>query len=312
MVEYGIRDSQTAITCIADWNAVWPTNFIRNTLAAFEDPVVFALGTTQILKRGEGEGSKFFRSLQNFLASVNNERQNFSNTCAHSIDGGVSLLSNSTWFARTETLYTLPYRQGLLNESWLGWKMEMHPGESYWNSRFFTNGGYNIAWYHPPVIDRPVATIYDKNTTLQTLIRDQRTHWRYILESLYHDAVVWRRYPWSTFSLFWSKFFDNQVFLSACLFMSRYLSGSSTFNACALWALIFLNGFFGRGFVVVWRTWMEYLNPTTHPVTTRRDLLRDVAFWVASGAVWPLVEGIVIYWSLVTCWVVEEVVGSEE
>jgi hypothetical protein len=312
MVEYGIRDSQTAITCIADWNAIWPTNFLRNTLAAFEDPVISALGTTQILKRGEGEGGNFFRSLQNFLASVDNERQNFSNTCAHSIDGGISLLSNSTWFARTEILYTLCYRQGLLKESWLDWKTETYPGENYWSSRFFTNGGHSVAWYHPPVIDRPVATIYDKNTTIQKLIRDQRTNWRYILESLYHDAVVWRRYPWSTFSLFWSKFFDNHVFLYASLFVSRYLSGISTFNACALWTLIFLNSFFGRGFVVVWRAWMEYLNPMMDPVTTHRDLLRDVAFWVASGTVWPLVEGAVVYWSLVTCWVIEEVVGNEE
>ncbi|KAK7955947.1 uncharacterized protein PG986_005169 [Apiospora aurea] len=104
----------TSITLLVDDSAIWPTRFLSNALAPFEDPEVGLVGTEKLVERLE-KGTLWQR-FWNYLGATYLARHNWELMASSAIDGGLFIVSGRTAGIRTSILKDPEFRRGYMDE----------------------------------------------------------------------------------------------------------------------------------------------------------------------------------------------------
>lgn len=286
LVHDALQHIDTRITCVTDTNVSWSEEFLKSALAAFENPVVTLVGTSRDPHRHDYGGELNWPNFWNYIACNNIRKFDMANTAAYNIDGGVALIPSSTWLARTNILADIHYRQGLLSEEWLGDK-EKYTAEDYYTTRYFTTNGYSVVWINNPAPShRPnvVVTQTQSSQGIPHLYEAAKVHWRHIIKILFFDATVWRRRAWSSFVLFAAQFVDNGLFFQLVIGTLYWCIDMKPVSWCVL---VFLN--------VVFNFLEREYSSNREPWTLNGLLLR-----LTNITVWPLVDGLIDFWAMVS------------
>lgn len=298
LVHDAFQHIDTRITCVTDMNVSWSEGFLKSALAAFENPVVALVGTSRDPYRYNYGGELSWPNFWNYTACNKIRKFDVANTAAYNIDGGVALIPSSTWLARTNILDDIHYRQDLLSEEWLGDK-ERYTAEDYYTTRYFTTNGHSVVWINnPDPSDRPcVVPAHDQSSQGVThLYEAAKVHWRHIIYILFLDATVWRRRAWSSFALFAAQFVDNGFFLQLIIGTIYWCLDIKPVSWCVL---IFLN---------------VILNFLDREYSFNREALslNGLLFRLASITLWPLVDGLIDFWAMISTTAEVGVYGFEK
>ncbi|KAK8080829.1 hypothetical protein PG997_008647 [Apiospora hydei] len=104
----------TSITLLVDNSAIWPTRFLSNALAPFEDPEVGLVGTEKLVERLE-KGTLWER-FWNYLGATYLARHSWELMASSAIDGGLFIVSGRTAGIRTSILKDPEFRRGYMDE----------------------------------------------------------------------------------------------------------------------------------------------------------------------------------------------------
>lgn len=110
---------RTKLVVFADDDVFWPTNYLENMVASFENPKVGAAGTCQRTRRTAGS-SWYPTNFWNILGISYLERRVFNNLTTNFIDGSISTLSGRSSCWRTEILQCEEFYTYFTTDSWRG------------------------------------------------------------------------------------------------------------------------------------------------------------------------------------------------
>ena len=130
----------TKFVYLTDDDVQWPPEFIRHTLAPFEDGKIGAVGTCQRIRRRPGLGIR--DRMWQYLGEGYIERRNFEISATSHMDGGISCLSGRTAALRTEVIQSNAFMEGYVNEKWLGKRLK--PDDDNFVTRWLFAHGWNI------------------------------------------------------------------------------------------------------------------------------------------------------------------------
>lgn len=215
----------TPITCLTNDQVFWPSGFLRSSLAEFEDPIVGLVGTAKRVIRDRSGG--IISSFRNYLASIYLERQNFENTASYHIDGGVSVISDTTALFLTKIIQRFEFRNTFMNETWAwGTIGPLAADADNFITRFFINHGFKTVFRNEKhaVVTTTFGLQDGSNKFSDLLVRWARAGWRSNSTSLFADHTCWRATPWTTYAFFISSFFNLALIYDPLLAYTLYLA----------------------------------------------------------------------------------------
>ncbi|TKA59911.1 hypothetical protein B0A49_10489 [Cryomyces minteri] len=134
---------RTPITILCDDHVFWPTYFLPDVLAPFEDSKVGAVGTVKCVIREHSGFSN--RDFWNFIACLYLTRRNFDQRATSAIDNGVSTLSGRTAAFRTTILAAPDFMHEFCNEYFFfGMIGPLNADDDKFTTRWLTNHGWLI------------------------------------------------------------------------------------------------------------------------------------------------------------------------
>ncbi|KAK2745184.1 hypothetical protein FQN55_006308 [Onygenales sp. PD_40] len=196
-----IPEVQTKITVFVDDDVSWPRRELAWLLAVFEkDPIYGGAATCQRLRRADSPLMSMQR-VWDFLGALYLERRNFDCAATTHVDGGMPCLSGRTAAYRTKILQDPEFTHGFTNEEWWYGKYELNADDDNFLSRWMVSHGWETYYqYHPEV---EIQTTLENNPKfLKQCVRWSRSNWRSNLTTLFQEAVVWYRQPWSTYAVY--------------------------------------------------------------------------------------------------------------
>jgi len=216
---------QTLITCHTDSHFTWSNNFLRNTLAEFEDPIVGLVGTRRLTKREKGRNLGFLNNFLNYLSCIDLARQNFENTASYNIDGGVSVIAGRPSLIRTEILTSIPFRYEFQNESWLwGARKSIDIGDDYFITRYMVKKGFKTVFHNQKSVYALSKCDFEGGFSkfVSRLVERARCTWRSNSISMFVDRKCWWKYPWTTYAMLISSFYNFSILYDPAMAYTLY------------------------------------------------------------------------------------------
>ncbi|KAK5162666.1 hypothetical protein LTR04_003140 [Oleoguttula sp. CCFEE 6159] len=231
----------TTIAILCDDHVFWPTYFLPDVLAPFEDPKVGAVGTVKgVVREHSGFSNKDF---WNFIACLYLTRRNFDQIATSATDNGVSTLSGRTAAFRTSILAAPDFMHEFCNEYFFfGMIGPLNADDDKFTTRWLTNHGWLIK-----VQDKKTCmmetTLGDFPRYLTQCVRWTRTQWRSNAKSLWTEGTIWRTQPWCVYAVYLTSMVNFALFYDSGLLFSLWMAirdGDCAKTAmCCLGAWIF-------------------------------------------------------------------------
>ena len=196
----GINQVKTPITIFCDDDVLWPKRFIEYTLAPFEDSKMGGVGTNQtVLPVGKR------MTIWEIMAAFRVTMRTIECTASTFIDGGVTCLSGRTAIYRTSILRSSVFQYEFTHEYWNS-KYHLNSGDDKFLTRWMQNNGWKT-FIQTSRHTELLSTFKNDWTFLKQLLRWTRNSWRSDIKSLIFNRTIWKRHPWTAFTMF-DKFFN--------------------------------------------------------------------------------------------------------
>ncbi|KAI9046715.1 hypothetical protein LZ554_009453 [Drepanopeziza brunnea f. sp. 'monogermtubi'] len=213
----------TKIVALADDHVFWGLNYLKSSLAAFEDPRIGGVGTNKRVRRDPFQFT--WANFLNFIACNYLERHNFECTASTNIDQGVFVLSGRTVFYRTAVLKHPSFAVDYLRETWFfgtvgreGFAVD----DDNLLTRFTIGAGQHKVWFQNSEESTMHTTLGEPGKFFKQMDRWIRTTWRSNSTSLLSDQTPWRTQPWSVYAIYLSSFVNFALFYDAALLITLW------------------------------------------------------------------------------------------
>lgn len=113
-IVYALRSVQTPITFLVDSTAIWPSGFLPQALAPFEDSGIGLVGTVKRVERLES--GTLWERCWNREGAFYLQRHNYEIESSEPLDGGVFIISGRTCGIRSPILGNDDFLHGYLHE----------------------------------------------------------------------------------------------------------------------------------------------------------------------------------------------------
>lgn len=237
MVE-GIVHATTDIIVFADDDAIWKPTMLPLILACFEDAAIGGVGTSQVVK-SIGQKMTVWEVLAAFRLSIRNVwlLLHFSNKhrsliisqieirASTHIDGGLPCLSGRTAAYRSIILKDPDFIQSFTNDYWLG-KYKLNSGDDKFLTRWMVSHGWStyVQCCEGAELE---STMKADWTFLKQVLRWTRNTWRSDFRSVFMERHVWRRHPYTTYTMI-DKFLNPvTLLLGPCLVLYLMIESGS-------------------------------------------------------------------------------------
>jgi cellulose synthase/poly-beta-1,6-N-acetylglucosamine synthase-like glycosyltransferase len=228
----------TAITVFADDDVFWPTGYLPQLMAVFENPTVGAGGTCQRVRRNTaGTTTDFW----NILGISYLSRRVFNNITTNAIDGSISTLSGRTAAYRTAILKCDEFSYYFTHDTWMG--RPLNSDDDKCLTRYVYSHGWSIAIQTSTSLE---TTVENNPQYLAQCLRWARAHWRGNFTVMMNETY-WcsTKYAWGCYVIYASMFQSPSLLVDGGLFYLLSLAlascSSSVRSGCyALFAAFLL------------------------------------------------------------------------
>lgn len=202
-----LKEVKTDLVVFADDDVFWPTGYLTQLLAIFEDPKVGAGGTRQRVRRNPSP------NLWNFFGICYLERRVFNNITTNAVDGSISTLSGRSAAYRTHILATDEFEYKFTHDTWLG--RPLNSDDDKFLTRYLYSHGWKIALQTSVVLETSLETNW---TYLNQCLRWARAHWRGNFTVMTNETY-WRslKYAWGTYVIYFGQFQTPSLLVDGCL-----------------------------------------------------------------------------------------------
>ncbi|KAJ3096362.1 hypothetical protein HK100_005587, partial [Physocladia obscura] len=196
----GINETKTDILVFCDDDVIWPSTLLTWILAAFENPKIGGVGTSQT---AIPLGKRF--TIWEILAAYRISIRNVEICATTAVDGGVCCLSGRTAAYRTDILRDPNFQYNFANEFWVK-KYHQHSGDDKFLTRWLHSHHWDTWIQACPQADIK-STFKDNYKFLLQLLRWTRNSWRSDIKSIFFERQIWRRTPFTAYTMA-DKFFN--------------------------------------------------------------------------------------------------------
>lgn len=266
----GYARCETRILAYADDHVIWPDTYVTSVLSEFQDPRVGLVGTVKrVIREREpwtwNDWSAISDNLRNFLASIYLERHNYELNATYNLDGGVFVISGRTAFVRTQIFKENPgFEWPFESESWLGgggtwWGADgpMKVDDDNYITRYMVDHGWKTVFHNrvpEGLMDNTLGTHGGWTRFRGQLMRWARTTIRSNTTSLFMEGTCWDAYPWTTFAMFVSCFFNIAIVAEGLIIYCLEMSGHGNWLTYGVLVLALL----GTKFAKPWSHYKAY------------------------------------------------------
>lgn len=193
----GIQAAKTDIIVFADDDALWPTSFLPNLLAPFEDASVGGVGTSQVVRPCAGADSRY--TIWETLAAMRLSIRNIEIAAAQHIDGGCPCISGRTSAYRSLILRDPAFLHGFTHDYWRG-KYLLNSGDDKFLTRWMVSHGWGT--YVQCCDEAEIrSTMKPDWRFLRQVLRWTRNTWRSDLRSIFVERYIWTRHPYVAYTM---------------------------------------------------------------------------------------------------------------
>ncbi|KAM0714419.1 hypothetical protein Q7P37_010206 [Cladosporium fusiforme] len=222
-----LKEVTTDIVVFADDDVFWPSGYLVQLLAIFENPKVGAGGTRQRVRRNPCP------NLWNFFDICYLERRVFNNITTNAIDGSISTLSGRSAAYRTSILATDEFAYKFTHDTWLG--RPLNSDDDKFLTRYLYSHGWEIALQTSVVLETSLETSWNY---LSQCLRWARAHWRGNFTVMSKESY-WcsSKYIWGTYVIYFGQFQTPSLLVDGCLayLLCKALADASPFfRSCCL------------------------------------------------------------------------------
>ncbi|KAK7926872.1 hypothetical protein PG985_003870 [Apiospora marii] len=206
----------TPITFLVDATAIWPSRFLPQALAPFEDPGKGLVGTRKLVERLES--GTFWEHCWNRKGAFYLERHNYEMEASDTLDGGVFIISGRTCGLRSDILRNQDFRRGYLDEH-ISFSPPFLPGVMDIGPIVADDDNYILRW----CVDHDIGVKFQSNVNsagtgiddncvvrianlgkypryVDQCLRWARTTFRSNPRTLL-SRNAWRKHPWSMYGV---------------------------------------------------------------------------------------------------------------
>ncbi|KAK7548688.1 hypothetical protein JOL62DRAFT_500983 [Phyllosticta paracitricarpa] len=292
-VLYAKEYFQQKVYMSCDDTVFWPETQVEYTIAPFEKPKVGIVSTCKRVRREDGPVS--WAGFCNLLGVFRLERTNFDLAATWAIDGGMSCVSGRTCAIRSCIFEDPEFLHAYTNE-YIFWGTigPLNAGDDKFVTRWIYQKGWEIA--HQKCPEAQIETILGVKGGAWRFwgqcLRWARTSARDNPKMIFRDGL-WRTYPWLTYSVLFTSFFNYSLITDPLLFflLNRALTDASFAQAVA---------FFTKHPYIVLTSWVlaaKFVRPSSHYWRNPRDLV------YAPGVIlFGYSHSVIKAWALLTCW----------
>lgn len=219
-----IQQVNTSIIALADDHVFWGPNYLKASLAPFEDPGIGAVGTNKRVRRDLFQFT--WPNFLNFIACNYLERHNFECTASVNVDQGVFVLSGRTALYRTAILKHPSFPDEYLRETW--WfgtvgKDGFTVDDDNLLTRYIVGIAKYKVWFQNSKDSTMHTTLGDPEKFFKQMDRWIRTTWRSNSTSLFSDQSIWKTQPWSVYAIYFSSFVNFALFYDLALTITLWI-----------------------------------------------------------------------------------------
>jgi cellulose synthase/poly-beta-1,6-N-acetylglucosamine synthase-like glycosyltransferase len=200
----------TPITVFADDDVFWPSGYLPQLMAVFENPIVGAGGTCQRVRRNtSGTTTDFW----NILGISYLSRRVFNNITTNAIDGSISTLSGRTAAYRTSILKCDEFSYYFTHDTWMG--RPLNSDDDKCLTRYVYSHGWSIAIQTSTSLE---TTVENNVQYLAQCLRWARAHWRGNFTVMMNETY-WcsTKYAWGCYVIYASMFQSPSLFVDGGL-----------------------------------------------------------------------------------------------
>jgi cellulose synthase/poly-beta-1,6-N-acetylglucosamine synthase-like glycosyltransferase len=205
-----LSEVTTPITVFADDDVFWPSGYLLQLTAIFENPIVGAGGTCQRVRRNTaGTTTNFW----NILGISYLSRRVFNNISTNAIDGSISTLSGRTAAYRTAILKCEEFSYYFTHDTWMG--RPLNSDDDKCLTRYVYSHGWSIAIQTSTSLE---TTVENNVQYLSQCLRWARAHWRGNFTVMMNESY-WRspKFAWGCYVIYASMFQTPSLFVDGGL-----------------------------------------------------------------------------------------------
>jgi len=205
-----LAEVQTPIVVFADDDVFWPTGYLPQLTAIFENPQVGAGGTCQRVRRNtSGTVTDFW----NILGIAYLSRRVFNNLTTNVIDGSISTLSGRTAAYHTAILKCPEFSYYFTHDTWMG--RPLNSDDDKCLTRYTYAHGWSIAIQTSTSLE---TTVENNVQYLAQCLRWARAHWRGNFTVMMNESY-WcsSKYSWGCYVIYASMFQTLSLLVDACI-----------------------------------------------------------------------------------------------
>lgn len=283
-IAHALPSVKTSITVFADDHVFWPSGYLDQLIAPFENSRIGIVGTVKRVRR-HFQGYTW-ADFWNFIACLYLERHNMEMLATNTIDGGVFIISGRTCAVRSYIVQDPRFLEAYTNE-YIGRIGPLNADDDNFVVRWMVDHGWKIKFQggHESAVMETTLGEYPK--FCHQLVRWSRTTWRCHPRRL-SSAATWKSHPWCVYAVYITSFVNFALFYDTALICSLYAA-----VAHELYATPSMVG------LICWILCSKLIKPAPHLWRYPQDI-----FWLPGAIVFGYAHSLIKLYSLCTFYVI--------
>ncbi|KAK7436847.1 hypothetical protein VKT23_014483 [Stygiomarasmius scandens] len=281
---------KTKIIILNDDHTFWPERqlFVPSLLAPFETPCVGAVGP--MLEARHCHYSISFRGFWNFVGMTYLIRRGHEFIATTEVDGGISTLSSRFAVFRTEIYGDPEFLKQYLNEYIMfGTVGPLNVDDDKFHTRWLTTHNWDIKIQSGPLSSMETM-LGEWPKFHDQCVRWNRTTFRSNPRVLLQEPMMWRRFPYTTYSIYLYSFVRFTLFYEITMFwtLDAGLCANGVKRSTRVNALIFLG---------LWILGLKVVKIIPHLQKYPSDLVYLPGYFLFAAYC-----SFIKIWAMFTCW----------